>query len=88
MKRPKTIKIEAIELREAKKPLVVENRPISANAKVGKLISGDKNTLSTLECHDKSGAKPVKILLKKLVTLLVTMMRKKLEALRRIWVET
>ena len=36
----KTIKIEAMELREAKKPLVVENRPISAKAKLGRLISG------------------------------------------------
>ena len=30
----------AIELREAKKPRVVDNKPISASAKVGKLTSG------------------------------------------------
>ena len=43
-----TIKMEAIELRDAKNPLVVENSPISAKAKIGKLISGAKNTLSKL----------------------------------------
>jgi hypothetical protein len=40
--------MEAIELRDAKNPLVVENSPISAKAKIGKLISGAKNTLSKL----------------------------------------
>lgn len=43
-----TIKMEAIELRDAKNPLVVEKSPISAKAKIGKLISGAKNTLSKL----------------------------------------
>ena len=66
--RQNTSKIEAIELREAKKPLVVEKRPIKASAKVGKLINGDKNTLSKLPDHENSGAKPVRILLKKLPT--------------------
>ncbi len=56
-----TIKIVAIEFREAKKPLVVENRPIRARAKSGKLTSGDKKTLSKLLCHEKIGAKPVMI---------------------------
>ena len=42
----KTRSNEAIELREAKKPLVVEKRPISAIAKAGRLIKGDKKTFS------------------------------------------
>ena len=65
IKRQKTIKIEAMELREAKKPLVVENKPIRANAKIGKLTNGDKNTLSKLPVQENNGAKPAKILLKK-----------------------
>ena len=64
--RQNTIKIDAIELRDAKKPLVVEKSPIRANAKVGRLISGDKNTLSRLLCHENTGASPRAILLKKL----------------------
>ena len=47
-----------MELREAKKPLVVEKRPIKAIAKVGKLMSGDKKMLSTLVRHEKTGARP------------------------------
>ena len=64
MIRQNTKRIEAIELREAKKPLVVENSPINASAKVGKLINGDKNTLSRLLCHENTGANPAAILLK------------------------
>ena len=60
-----TIKIEAIELREAKKPLVVENNPINAKAKIGRLINGERNTLSGVLCHENAGAIPSKILAKK-----------------------
>ena len=59
-----TIKIEAMELRDAKNPLVVENSPINVKAKVGRLISGDKNTLSKLLCQENTGANPAAILLK------------------------
>ena len=59
---PNIISTEAIELRDAKKPLVVENSPISAKAKIGKLISGDKNTLSILLYQENSGANPDAIL--------------------------
>ena len=61
----KISKIVAMEFREAKNPLVVEKSPIKANAKMGRLISGDKNTLSTVLCHEKTGARPEAILLKK-----------------------
>ena len=59
-------KIVAMELREAKKPLVVENSPMSAKANKGKLASGERKTLSTVLCHENTGAKPAAILLKKL----------------------
>lgn len=58
-------KIVAIELRDAKNPLVVEKSPINANANKGKLSSGDKNTLSTVLCQEKTGASPAAILPKK-----------------------
>ena len=64
--RQKTIKMLAMELREAKKPLVVEKRPISASANTGKLMSGERNTFSELDCQDKSGAMPVDMLLRKM----------------------
>ena len=51
----------AMELREAKKPLVVENRPINASASIGKLTSGAKKTLSSEPLHKNTGAKPVLI---------------------------
>lgn len=54
----KIIRSVAMELREAKKPLVVEKMPIRAMANVGRLISGDKNTLSRLARHEKTGAMP------------------------------
>ncbi len=54
----------AIEFLEAKKPLVVENRPIKASARVGRLMSGDKNTPSLLLCHEKTGENPEAILWK------------------------
>ncbi len=43
-----TNKSDAIEFLEAKNPFVVEKRPIKAKARTGRLINGDKNTLSTL----------------------------------------
>ena len=57
--RVNTSKSDAIELRDAKNPLVVENRPMRAIAKVGKLISGDKKMLSTLVRHESNGRRPV-----------------------------
>lgn len=60
----KTRRSVAIELREAKKPLVVEKRPMSAKAKTGKLTSGDKIGPSGLLLHEKIGATPVAILWK------------------------
>ncbi len=62
IRRQKIIRIEAIELREAKNPRVVEKRPIRARAKVGRLTSGDRNTPSRLLCHEKTGANPLAIL--------------------------
>ena len=61
----KTKSSEAIELREAKKPFVVENKPIKAKAKIGKLINGVKNTLSSEPLHKNTGAKPLPIFPKK-----------------------
>ena len=49
----------AIELRDAKKPLVVEKMPISAITKVGRLINGARIMLSALPRHEKIGATPV-----------------------------
>ena len=63
----KTIRIVAIELREAKKPLVVENRPMSESAKIGRLIRGERNTLSRLFCQEKTGAKPLMMLFQKVL---------------------
>ena len=57
-------KIEAIELREAKNPFVVENSPTNARVSTGILISGARKTLSSLLCHEKTGDNPEKILLK------------------------
>ena len=61
----KTKSNEAIELREAKKPFVVEKRPIKANARVGILNSGVKNTLSSEPLHKNTGANPLPIFPKK-----------------------
>ena len=63
--RQNNMRTEAMELREAKNPLVVENNPIRAKAKVGRLMSGDKNTFSKLFFHENKGAKPAPILPKK-----------------------
>ena len=62
----KTRRSVAIELREAKKPLVVEKRPINAIAKVGKLMSGARKILSTLVRHASSGFRPVLRLFQKI----------------------
>ena len=56
---------EAIELRDAKKPLVVENRPISAKASCGKLINGAKNTLFVPSNQARTGEKPAPMFGKK-----------------------
>ena len=60
------ISMVAIEFREAKKPFVVEKRPIKAKARIGRLINGDRNTLSIVLCQEKTGAKPLKMFGKKL----------------------
>ena len=52
-----TMKQEAMALREAKKPLVVEIRPTIARLKTPSPIKGDKKTLSTLPFQVKNGAK-------------------------------
>lgn len=49
----------AIELREAKKPLVVEKMPISTIAKLGKPINGARIVLLTVPLHENIGATPV-----------------------------
>ena len=61
----KIIKSVAIEFLEAKKPFVVENSPISAKAKIGKLISGVKKIFSSEPFHKNNGARPSPILPKK-----------------------
>ena len=63
---PNTIKSDAIEFLEAKKPLVVENNPISAKAKIGRLISGERNRFSMLLCHENMEERPPEIFPKKL----------------------
>ena len=60
----KTKSSVAIELREAKNPLVVENKPIKASAKTGKLTSGDRIGPSGLVLQEKIGLMPVRMLLK------------------------
>jgi hypothetical protein len=57
---------DAMELREAKKPLVVENRPIRASANTGRLIRGDRNTFSVVFLQENTGARPEEILEKNL----------------------
>ena len=56
------IKIVAIELREAKNPLVVEKSPINAKANDGSEISGARNTPSRLLCHENARVSPNPIL--------------------------
>ena len=57
----KIISQVAIELREAKKPLVVERRPITASAIEPRPTKGDKNELSRVVFQEKSGMKAVLI---------------------------
>ena len=61
--RVKTMRTDAMELREAKKPFVVENKPMRARAKIGREIRGERKTLSIVLCQEKTGARPVPILL-------------------------
>ena len=51
--RQKIISSVAIELREAKNPFVVENKPIKDKAKVAILRSGDSNAPSVLLCQER-----------------------------------
>lgn len=53
--RANRIKSVAIEFLEAKKPFVVENRPISASNNIGKLISGERKTFSMFPCQVNRG---------------------------------
>ena len=61
------IRSVAMEFLEAKNPLVVEKSPMRIKAKVGKLISGDKKTLSTVVLQEKTGLKAVAMFGKKLL---------------------
>lgn len=54
----KTIKIEAIEFLEAKKPCVVEIRPVIARAREARPIIGDKKMDPTLPPQEKNGKNP------------------------------
>jgi hypothetical protein len=56
---------EAIMFLEAKKPLVVENRPTNASARVGRPTSGVIKTLWSEPSHKKTGVMPIAILWKK-----------------------
>ena len=56
---------EAIMFLDAKKPLVVENKPTNASAKVGSPTSGVIKTLSSEPSHRKTGVTPIAMLWKK-----------------------
>lgn len=58
----KMIKQVAMELREAKKPLAVESRPITARAIEARPMNGDRNWLSRVVFQEKSGKKATLIL--------------------------
>ena len=58
----KMINIEAMEFLEAKKPLVVEIRPVIARASEASPIIGAKNTDSILPLQEKNGKKASLIL--------------------------
>ena len=53
----KIIKQEAMALREAKNPLVVDNKPTKARAKEPRPMSGERKVLSTPPPQAKNGAK-------------------------------
>ena len=55
----KTIKHEAMALREAKKPRAVETKPARASAIDASPNSGDKKMLSMLVFHDINGKNAV-----------------------------
>ena len=55
---PNMINSVAMEFLEAKKPLVVENSPISASDNIGRLSSGAKNTLWTNPCQVNNNVNP------------------------------
>ena len=61
----KIMKIEAIELREAKKPLVVEIRPVIARISEAIPIIGARNMESILPLQEKNTRKAFLMLLKK-----------------------
>ena len=61
----KIMKIEAIELREAKKPLVVEIRPVIAKINEAIPIIGARNTESMLPLQEKNTRKAFLTLSKK-----------------------
>lgn len=55
----KTMRQVAIELREAKKPLVVERRPMTASATEANPMNGDRKELSSAVFQAKKGRKAV-----------------------------
>lgn len=59
----KTMSQVAIELREAKKPFVVERRPMTARAMEARPTKGERKALSSVVLHAKNGRKAVWILL-------------------------
>ena len=61
----KMIKQVAIELREAKKPLVVDNRPITARATEAKPTNGERKVLSSVVFQEKKGKKAIWRLVRK-----------------------
>ena len=61
----KIMKIEAIELREAKKPLVVEIRPVMAKMSEAMPIMGARKTESMLPLQEKNTRKAFLMLSKK-----------------------
>ena len=61
----KTIKMEAMEFLEAKKPLVVEMRPVKARAREARPIIGARKTDWILPLQEKNGRKASLMLAKK-----------------------
>ena len=55
----KMIKQVAMELREAKKPLVVERRPITASVTDARPMKGERKELSSAVLQEKNGKKAV-----------------------------
>ena len=63
----KIISQVAMELREAKKPLVVESKPITARVIEPRPIKGERKVLSRAVFHEKRGRKAFWILVRKLL---------------------